>query len=241
MTEPETVPRAHPARAARRVPLVATAGRVMGLGLLGVLISAAAACQDDGTRPVATIQAGDTADQILYGVTTMLAPDGIRRNRLQADTAFIYEAAGLYDLRGIELLFYDENGVHTGFLQIRLFLGEHYRHAVGVLRQDMHPPRAPRPYLRRYVVKYRDAAAVRLLGKPEIEAGIVDRDHQVGRRFREQAADAPTQRQEEGQPGEHLNDAHDDQPLEFDQGLHPGLGHTGPRQSQELGVGVERA
>ncbi len=116
MTDPETVPRAHPARAARRVPLVATAGRVMGLGLLGVLVTAAAACQDDGIRPVATIQAGDTADQILYGVTTMLAPDGIRRNRLQADTAFIYEAAGLYDLRGIELLFYDENGVHTSTL-----------------------------------------------------------------------------------------------------------------------------
>ena len=90
--------------------------RLAGLGLLGVLVTAAAACQDEGVRPVTTLQAGDTADQILFGVTTKLAPDGIRRNLLEADTAFIYEAAGLYDLRGVTLLFYDDNGVHTSTL-----------------------------------------------------------------------------------------------------------------------------
>jgi LPS export ABC transporter protein LptC len=77
---------------------------------------ALAACQDDTIRPVAVLEAGDSADQVLYGVTTLIAPEGVRRHRLQADTAMVYNATGLYDLRGVHLTFYDPAGVEMSVL-----------------------------------------------------------------------------------------------------------------------------
>jgi LPS export ABC transporter protein LptC len=83
-----------------------------------VLIAAGAAlgCQDDEARPVTAVSLSDSADQILFGVSTVLAPDGVRRNRLEADTAFVYNATGIYELRELRLTFYDVNGVETSVL-----------------------------------------------------------------------------------------------------------------------------
>ena len=83
-----------------------------------VLIGASAAmgCQDDAVRPVASMGGSDSADQILFGVSTLLAPEGVRRNRLEADTAFVYNATGIYELLAVSLTFYDKNGVETSIL-----------------------------------------------------------------------------------------------------------------------------
>gem|GEM_PF-269291 len=86
------------------------------LATLVLIAGTLAGCQDQGLPPVASLQPGDSADQILFGVSTLLAPDGIRRNRLEADTAYVYDAPGTYDLRDLTLVFYDENGVETSVL-----------------------------------------------------------------------------------------------------------------------------
>ena len=82
----------------------------------GGLVSLTAACGEEPIRPVAVIQVGDSADQILFGVNTVIAPEGIRRNRLVADTALVYNATGIYEIRGVHLTFYDVNGVETSVL-----------------------------------------------------------------------------------------------------------------------------
>lgn len=86
--------------------------------LVALLVFAGAAlgCQDNSVRPGAVLNVSDSADQILYGVATLLAPEGVRRNRLEADTAFVYNATGIYQLRVLRLTFYDENGVETSVL-----------------------------------------------------------------------------------------------------------------------------
>lgn len=86
------------------------------LAVLLVVAGATVGCQDGGVRPIAVINVSDSADQILFGVATLLAPEGVRRNRLEADTAFVYNATGIYQLRVLRLTFYDENGVETSVL-----------------------------------------------------------------------------------------------------------------------------
>jgi LPS export ABC transporter protein LptC len=97
---------------------VRSRGRPAWTSLAAMLVFAVATlgCQDDGVRPLAVINVSDSADQILFGVASVLAPHGVRRNRLEADTAFVYNATGMYDLRVVSLTFYDENGVETSVL-----------------------------------------------------------------------------------------------------------------------------
>lgn len=93
-------------------------GRPGWKSLAAVLLVAGAVmgCQDSSVRPVAIINASDSADQILFGVATILAPHGVRRNLLEADTAFVYNATGVYQIRVLRLTFYDQNGVETSVL-----------------------------------------------------------------------------------------------------------------------------
>lgn len=89
----------------------------LGVALLAAAaMVGAAACGDDRQPPVTTVTSADSADQVLYGISTILAPEGIRRNYLTADTGYVYTSSGLYDLRGLTLVFYDANGVETSTL-----------------------------------------------------------------------------------------------------------------------------
>ena len=49
------------------------------------------ACEDTGAQPTTTVQATDSADQVLEGFSHYVTKDGIRRSRVEADTAFFYE------------------------------------------------------------------------------------------------------------------------------------------------------
>ncbi len=82
--------------------------------LAGALLLAG--CPDDAVPPVGAGPVADSADQVLYGIATTLAPDGIRRNRLLADTAFVYQSGGLYDMRVLTVTFYDAVGKETSTL-----------------------------------------------------------------------------------------------------------------------------
>jgi LPS export ABC transporter protein LptC len=93
-------------------PLRRLTGRLLTLLLLG-------ACEETGARPTATLQAPDSADQVLEGFSHYVTNQGVRRSRVEADTAFFYENTQITDLRNITVTFYDLNGEESSTLTAR--------------------------------------------------------------------------------------------------------------------------
>ena len=86
--------------------------RVLALaGLAGI-----AGCGGGGGHPTATVQAPDSADQVLVGFSHYLTDDGIRRSRVEADTALFFEDTQLTMLRHVRAVFYDKTGVEASTL-----------------------------------------------------------------------------------------------------------------------------
>jgi LPS export ABC transporter protein LptC len=73
----------------------------------------AAACRDDAVRPTVTLSAADSADQVLEGMDHFITVDGVRRTRVLADTAYIYEGTQLARLKAAKVTFFDAAGVET--------------------------------------------------------------------------------------------------------------------------------
>ena len=73
-------------------------------------LSAISACEETGARPTTTVQAPDSADQVLEGFSHYVTRDGIRRSRVEADTAFFYEPTQVTDLKKIRVVFFDVKG-----------------------------------------------------------------------------------------------------------------------------------
>ncbi|HET8836077.1 MAG TPA: LPS export ABC transporter periplasmic protein LptC [Gemmatimonadales bacterium] len=74
------------------------------------------ACEDPGAKPVTTVQATDSADQVLEGFSHWVTKDGIRRSEVQADTAYFYESSQVTQLRHVRVVFYDLNGKESSTL-----------------------------------------------------------------------------------------------------------------------------
>ncbi len=76
------------------------------------LITAAAGvgCGDVGQPPVAE-SLPDSADQILFGTKLNLTIDGVVRVKLEADTAFFYEASRKAELRTVRVQFLSPQGL----------------------------------------------------------------------------------------------------------------------------------
>ena len=98
------------AEAARRAALAA------GCILVAV---AASGCEDTGARPTTTIQAPDSADQVLEGFSHFVTNDGIRRSRVEADTAYFYEGTQVTNLSNPKVTFYDLKGAESSTLTAR--------------------------------------------------------------------------------------------------------------------------
>jgi LPS export ABC transporter protein LptC len=75
-----------------------------------VAIAALAACEETGAKPTTTVQAVDSADQVLEGFSHYVTRDGIRRSRVEADTAFFYEGTQITELKNIRVVFFDVHG-----------------------------------------------------------------------------------------------------------------------------------
>jgi LPS export ABC transporter protein LptC len=89
-------------------------------GTLAPLLAAlaiSAACSHDAVRPTATLAATDTADQVLEGVDFVMTDAGIRRTRVQADSAFLFESSQIASLRHLTVTFFDANGRETSTIQ----------------------------------------------------------------------------------------------------------------------------
>lgn len=86
--------------------------------LAGLLGLAAVGCDDDAPVPNGTVPAVfvEGADQVMVGVDNHITREGIRRARLNADTAYTFEAEGRLDLRVVTLTFFTEQGDSLGVL-----------------------------------------------------------------------------------------------------------------------------
>ncbi len=84
---------------------------VLAAALLA-LAAAAAAC-DVGEPPTTTGAPPDTADQVLFGMEHNLTVDGVRRVRVEADTAYFYQRNQVAELLGVRVEFYSELGALT--------------------------------------------------------------------------------------------------------------------------------
>lgn len=98
----------------KRTPLLASLVRGTLLG--AIVLGATVACEDPGARPTTTVQATDSADQVLEGFSHWVTQDGIRRSEVQADTAYFYENTQLTQLRNVRVVFYDLNGKESSTL-----------------------------------------------------------------------------------------------------------------------------
>jgi hypothetical protein len=79
-----------------------------------------AACEESGARPTTTIQSPDSADQVLEGFSHYVTNDGVRRSRVQADTAYFYEATQITNLVNVKVTFYDLKGAESSTLTSRI-------------------------------------------------------------------------------------------------------------------------
>jgi LPS export ABC transporter protein LptC len=86
-----------------------------GLALACVLGGALPACSSLDQPPV-TATAADSADQIGYGVFHYMTSDGVRRLKLEADSAYMYERTQRHRLFGIRVTFYAPDGRETSTL-----------------------------------------------------------------------------------------------------------------------------
>jgi LPS export ABC transporter protein LptC len=74
------------------------------------------ACEESGARPTTTIEAPDSADQVLEGFSHYVTNDGIRRSRVEADTAYFYEGTQVTNLTNLKVTFYDLKGAESSTL-----------------------------------------------------------------------------------------------------------------------------
>ena len=78
--------------------------------------SLVASCEESGARPTTTIQAPDSADQVLEGFSHYVTNEGVRRSRVEADTAYFYEATQITNLVNVKVTFYDLKGAESSTL-----------------------------------------------------------------------------------------------------------------------------
>ena len=78
--------------------------------LLAVAVATLAGCEESGAKPTTTVTASDSADQVLEGFSHYVTRDGIRRSRVEADTAFFYEGTQITQLKNIKVVFFDIKG-----------------------------------------------------------------------------------------------------------------------------------
>ena len=75
-----------------------------------------AACEDTGARPTTTVQASDSADQVLEGFSHYVTNNGILRSRVEADTAFFFEPTQMNELHKVKIVFFDVKGAESSTL-----------------------------------------------------------------------------------------------------------------------------
>jgi LPS export ABC transporter protein LptC len=82
-------------------------------------LAALTSCEDTGVKPTTTVQAPDSADQVLEGFSHYVTNEGVLRSRVEADTAFFYEPTQITELHKVKVVFYDVKGAESSTLTAR--------------------------------------------------------------------------------------------------------------------------
>ncbi len=90
-----------------------------GTALAALALAIVLGCEDTGARPTTTVAASDSADQILEGFSHYVTNQGVRRSRVEADTAYFYESTQITELRRVKVTFYDIKGAESSTLTSR--------------------------------------------------------------------------------------------------------------------------
>lgn len=97
----------------------------MRRGMLAAALLAAigggVACSERATPPVASEANAlvDSADQVMFGIQTILTDRGVRQAVLRADTGFFFDEGTRIELRGVHLTFYTPEGIENAVLTSR--------------------------------------------------------------------------------------------------------------------------
>ena len=91
--------------------------RVRRLVVLAFMI----ACDSDGTAPprASGSPMADSADQMMFGISTLLTDRGVLNAELESDTAFFFDENTRIELRGVKLTFYTRTGERNSVLTSR--------------------------------------------------------------------------------------------------------------------------
>jgi LPS export ABC transporter protein LptC len=84
--------------------------------LSAFVVLSALACEDTGVRPTTTVQAADSADQVLEGFSHYVTSNGVLRSKVEADTAFFFEQTQMNELHNIKVVFFDVKGAESSTL-----------------------------------------------------------------------------------------------------------------------------
>ena len=95
--------------------------RALLLVMTTVVIAGAGACNERQPPPVALQENSliDSADQVMFGINTILTDKGVRQAVLRADTGFFFDEGTRIELRGVHLTFYTTEGVENAVLTSR--------------------------------------------------------------------------------------------------------------------------
>ncbi len=108
--------------------MAAAAGALRCAAWIGA--AALGACEPGGVQPTATMQAADSADQVIEGFAHHVTIEGVRRSRIEADTAWFYEATQSATLHNVRITFFDSKGAERSKLTAQR---AHYRWQDGSL------------------------------------------------------------------------------------------------------------
>lgn len=73
-------------------------------------------CGDVGVRPGTSLSVADSADQRIVRMSTRIFDEGLQRSFVMAETAFVYQARQVMELRQLRVTFFDEQGKQTSVL-----------------------------------------------------------------------------------------------------------------------------
>ena len=74
-------------------------------------------CKEGKQPPVSVTQPSDTAEQVGFGVRTLLSANGVQKGELQADTMFVYNDQTKFDFRNARVKFNTETGAPNGTMR----------------------------------------------------------------------------------------------------------------------------
>jgi LPS export ABC transporter protein LptC len=80
-------------------------------------LGAIGACKDSKQPPVGVASPADTAEQVGFGVRTLLTGSGVQRGELEADTMFVYNDQTKFDFRNARVKFNTETGAPNGTMR----------------------------------------------------------------------------------------------------------------------------